>query len=253
MQAAHFNVVRLGEFAWSSLEPAAGQFNFGWLREAIDRLAAAGIETVLGTPTAAPPAWLVQQQPEILAVDEYGRRVQFGNRCHYCVNADGFHTAVQRLVGAMAAEFGAHPHVIGWQIDNEFNRYCFCEHCQELFRQFLARRYGTLQALNERWSTAYWSQTYSDWAQIPLPVGPHNPGLMLEHRHFITESYRRFQRLQIDLLRPHLPPRPGLPTTSCSGMTAIDHYEMTADLDLASWDWYVGLRAHELPGIRGSP
>ncbi len=240
MRAASFNVARLGEFAWSLLEPAPGQFDFGWLHDSIDELAQAGIQTVLGTPSAAPPAWLVQQHPGILAVDEAGRRVQFGNRCHYCVNAPEFHSAVQRLVGALAREFGQHPNVIGWQIDNEYNRYCYCERCQQLFQQFLAQRYGSLDQLNLHWATPYWSQTYQDWAQIPLPIGPHNPGLMLEHRRFVTHSYRRFQKLQIDLLRPQIHPAAWITHNFMFWHDGYDHYDLSADLDLASWDWYVG-------------
>ncbi|MBL8058017.1 MAG: beta-galactosidase, partial [Anaerolineales bacterium] len=240
MRAAGFTVARLGEFAWSTQEPAPGRFNFAWLNEAIANLAAAGIQTVLGTPTAAPPAWLVQQHPGLLAVDEAGRRVQFGNRCHYCVNAPELHAAVRRLVAALAAEFGPHPHVIGWQIDNEFNRDCYCERCQQQFREFLAGRYGSLAALNERWATAYWSQTYSAWSQIPLPIGPHNPGLMLEHRRFVTASYRRFQKLQIDLLRPRLRPEVWLTHNFMHWHAGYDHYDLSADLDLAAWDWYIG-------------
>lgn len=240
MRAAGFNVARLGEFAWSTLEPQPGVFAFGWLGEVIDELAQAGIQTVLGTPTAAPPAWLVQQAPALLAVDEAGRRVQFGNRCHYCVNAEALHAATRRLVTAMAEALGPHPHVIGWQVDNEYNRYCYCDHCQAQFHAFLARQYGTLAALNQHWATAYWSQTYSDWAQIPLPVGAHNPGLMLAHRRFVTVSYRRFQRAQIDALRPHLRPEVWITHNFMHWYDGLDHYAMAADLDLAAWDWYVG-------------
>ena len=119
MQEANLTVVRMGEFAWSTLEPSAGQFNFVWLDRAIEELAAAGITSVLGTPTAAPPAWLVEMHPDLLAVNENGRRVQFGNRCHYCVNSPDFHAATRRIVSAMAEHFGANPNIIGWQIDNE--------------------------------------------------------------------------------------------------------------------------------------
>lgn len=124
MRQAGLTVARLAEFAWSTLEPAQGQFDFGWLERAISRLADAGLASVLGTPTAAPPAWLVQQYPDLMAVDEHGRRVQFGNRCHYCVNSPEFHTATRRIVEAMAGQFGHNPNVIGWQIDNEYNRVC---------------------------------------------------------------------------------------------------------------------------------
>jgi beta-galactosidase len=245
MQAASFTVVRMGEFAWSTFEPSTGQFNFGWLDRAIDQMAAAGIATVLGTPTASPPAWLIGQYPDLLAVDDTGRRVQFGNRCHYCVNSTDFQNAVQRLVGALAEHFGPNPNVIGWQIDNEYNRICYCDCCRTQFQQFLAAKYGSLENLNGRWSTAYWSQTYSAWEQIPLPIGPHNPGLMLEFKHFNTASYRQFQQLQLDCLRPHL--RPGVWTTHnfMGWYGGYDHYELAHDLDLASWDWYVGTGHHD--------
>ena len=245
MQEAGLTVVRMAEFAWSSMEPSAGKFNFFWLEQAIEKLAAAGIVSVLGTPTAAPPAWLVEKHPDLLAVDENGGRVQFGNRCHYCVNSPEFHTATLRIVRAMGKNFGHNPNVIGWQIDNEYNRVCYCDRCRNLFQQFLADKYGSLDVLNQRWTTAYWSQTYSAWEQIPLPVGPHHPALMLEFKHFITASYRKFQRLQLEALRPHL--RAGVWTTHnfMGWFGGYDHYEMAADLDLASWDWYVGTGHHD--------
>lgn len=245
MQEAGLTVVRMAEFAWSTMEPSAGKFNFSWLERAIEMLAAGGIVSVLGTPTAAPPAWLVEKHPNLLAMDEYGRHVQIGNRCHYCVNSPEFHDAALRIVQAMGKHFGSSPNVIGWQIDNEYNRVCYCDRCRSLFQHFLADKYGSLDVLNQRWTTAYWSQTYSAWEQIPLPIGPHNPALMLEFKHFITASYRKFQRLQLEALRPHL--RAGVWTTHnfMGWFGGYDHYEMAADLDQASWDWYVGTGHHD--------
>lgn len=252
MREAGLTVARLAEFAWCALEPAAGEFHFDWLDRAIAALAAAGIVSVLGTPTAAPPAWLVQQCPDLLAVDESGRRVQFGNRCHYCVNSPEFHDAVRRLVRALAEHFGPNPHIIGWQIDNEYNRVCYCDRCQQLFQRYLAEKFGSLDALNDHWGTRYWSQTYSAWEQIPIPnnafptpTGLHNPGLMLEFKHFITESYCQFQRLQIDLLRPRLQSDVWITHNFMGWHEGYDHYALTEDLDLASWDWYVGMGHHD--------
>ena len=245
MKEAALTVVRMAEFAWSTMEPMAGKFNFDWLERAVDLLAASGIASVLGTPTAAPPAWLVQESPDLLAVDENGRRVQFGNRCHYCVNSPELHAATRRLVKAMAKRFGPNPHVIGWQIDNEYNRVCYCERCQQLFQQYLQEKFGSLEALNARWTTRYWSQTYSAWEQIPIPIGYHHPGLMLEFKHFITESYRKFQRLQLDILRPHLKPGVWATHNLMNWYDGYDHYIMTEDLDLASWDWYVATGHHD--------
>ena len=245
MQEAGMTVARMGEFAWSSLEPSAGKFRFDWLERVIDQLASAGIATALGTPTAGPPAWLVSQHPDLLAVDEYGRRAQIGNRCHYCVNSPEFHDAVQRIVKALAEHFGSNPNVIGWQLDNEYNRVCYCDRCRRLFQNFLQDRYGSLDALNDHWSTSYWSQTYSAWEQIPIPIGQHNPGLMLEFKHFITESYRKFQRLQVDNLRPCLPEGVWITHNFMRWFEGYDHYIMSEDLDIASWDWYVGMGHHD--------
>lgn len=245
MKEAGFTVVRMGEFAWSTLEISEGEFQLDWLERAIARLADFDILTVLGTPTAAPPAWLVQQYPDLLAVDEHGQRVQFGNRCHYCVNSPDFHTATQRIVEAMAKQYGANPYVIGWQLDNEYNRVCYCPRCQALFQNYLQEKFGTLDALNEAWSTRYWSQTYSDWTQIPIPIGPHNPGLMLEFKRFTTASYKKFQRLQLETLWPHLPYKVWVTHNFMGWYDGYDHYEMAEDLDLATWDWYVGSGHHD--------
>lgn len=245
MKEAGFTVARMAEFAWSTMEPVSGEFRFDWLEKAIAQLADAGLVTVLGTPTAAPPAWLIQQHPDMLAVDENGRRVQFGNRCHYCVNSPEFHEATRRIVAAMGERFGKNPHIIGWQLDNEYNRVCHCERCQKLFQGYLKDKFGSLDVLNDHWSTAYWSQTYSDWEQIPLPVGPHNPGLMLEFKRFVTESYRKFQKLQIDTLRPCLSPEIWITHNFMGWFDGLDHYKMSEDLDMVSWDWYVGSGYHD--------
>ncbi len=244
MREAGMTVARMAEFAWSTLEPAEGEFHFDWLERAISTLADAGIASVLGTPTAAPPAWLVQQHPDLMAVDESGRRVQFGNRCHYCVNSPEFHAATGRIVGAMAEHWGDNPHVIGWQLDNEYHRVCYCDRCRGLFQRYLAEKFGSLDALNDHWSTRYWSQTYSAWEQIPIPIGPHNPGLMLAFKQFVTESYRQFQRLQLDALHPHLRPDVWVTHNFMGWFDGFDHYVMAEDLDLVSWDWYVATGHH---------
>ena len=253
MREAGLSVARMAEFAWSTMEPEAERFDFAWLAEAIGLLAENGIATVLGTPTAAPPAWLVQRHPDLMAVAADGRRVQFGHRCHSCVTSPDFHDAARRIVRAMAERFGRDPNVIGWQLDNEYNRVCYCDRCRDRFQGYLAERFGSLEALNEAWATRYWSQTYSAWEQIPLPIsprdavltGPHNPGLRLEFRRFVTESYRRFQRLQIAELRPRLGPGVWITHNFMGWFDGLDHYVMTEDLDFASWDWYVGTGHHD--------
>ena len=239
MKAAGISVARAGEFAWSSFEPSEGEFRLDWLARAVDLLAQNGIRAVLGTPTAAPPAWLTARYPETLAVDEHGHRREHGRRCHYCVNSPDYNARVGSIVEALAARFGKHSNVIGWQIDNEFGTVCYCDTCRAGFQRFLAEKFGSLDALNEHWATAYWSQSYTAWEQIPLPKKGHNPGLLLAFREFVTRSYRNFQRRQIDILRPHLREGVWITHNFMNWWQAFDHYALSEDLDLASWEWYL--------------
>ncbi|MBN1994773.1 MAG: beta-galactosidase [Anaerolineae bacterium] len=247
MQEAGFTVVRLAEFAWSTLEPCAGEFHFDWLERAIAMLAEANVKSVLGTPTAAPPAWLIQQHPNILPADETGRRGQLANNRPYCVNSPEFHAAAQRIATAMGKHFGPNQNVVGWQLDNHYHGVCFCDRCRKLFQEYLQERFGSLSALNEQWSTRYRSQTYSDWGQIPLPLGPANPGLKLAFKQFVTENYRRYQQLQLNALRPHLSPGVWVTHNFLPWADTFDHYTLNEDLDLASAMWYVGSGHYDFP------
>jgi beta-galactosidase len=145
----------------------------------------------------------------------------------------------------MARRFGGNPAVIGWQTDNELGRVCYCDGCRRKFQAFLKKRYKTLKQLNEHWSTAYWSQTYSDWKQIPIPIGGHNPGLMLEWKRFITQANRDFQKEQVDILRQYVAPQVWVTHNFMGWFDRFDHYQMAADLDMASWDYYVGSGHHD--------
>jgi len=240
MVEAGFTVVRMGEFAWSTFEPVEGVFHFDWLDRAIDLLTGHNIQTVLGTPTAAPPAWLTQRYPDTLAVNEDGTRREHGKRCHYCVNAPEYHRHTRRIVRAMGEHFGGNPHVIGWQLDNEYNTVCYCDTCRAAFQAYLVSVFEDLEDLNEHWTTSYWSQTYTAWDQIPIPKSGHNPGLLLAFQQFVTHSYRQFQAIQLEELRPHLPENVWVTHNFMKWYPSYDHYEMSVDLDLASWDWYVG-------------
>jgi beta-galactosidase len=239
MKEAGLTVARMGEFAWSTFESTENEFEFDWLDLAIDQLAENGIVTVLGTPTAAPPAWLTQTYPNTLAVDENGRRYEHGRRVHYCVNSPEYHERTRSIVSKMAEHYGGNPKVIGWQIDNEFGTVCYCDTCRAAFQQYLEVRYESLDSLNEHWTTRYWSQSYSAWDQIPIPKSGHNPGLMLAFQQFVTHSYKKFQRLQVDILRANIPKQVWITHNFMGWFPTYDHYELNADLDIASWDWYV--------------
>ena len=142
----------------------------------------------------------------------------------------------------MARRYGHNPNVIGWQTGNEYTDESFDTATRTQFQQFLHDKYKTLANLNAHWATSYWSQTYSAWSQIQFPNHGGNPGLLLEHKHFVTATWRSFQKNQIDVLRPLISSSQFI-TTNIGGLAWSDnwdHYAITADLDLASWDDYVG-------------
>ncbi|HYG97569.1 MAG TPA: beta-galactosidase [Terriglobales bacterium] len=239
MQAAGINMVRVAEFAWSRLEPQEGRFDFDWLERAIALAAKHKMTVVLGTPSAAPPAWLTQKYPETLGVWEDGSRAVHGNRVHYRFTSAKYLELSRRVAEEMGKRFGHNPNVIGWQIDNEIGSVSYDEDTRAKFQAFLKDRYRTLDALNKAWSTDYWSQTYDNWAQIPIPVGYHNPGLMLDWKRFVTATFVTYQRIQVQALRAQIDPKQFITHNFMGFNGNFDHYEMTKDLDFASWDNYV--------------
>jgi beta-galactosidase len=242
MQAAGINVVRIGEFAWSRLEPAEGQYHFGWLARAIRMAQRHHIAVVIGTPTDAPPVWLTTRYPQVLRIGRDGRRAEHGGRRQFSYSSPLYRRFCREIVTRLAQRFGHDPDVIGWQIDNEYTNESYDAATRAQFQQWLRGRFGTLAALNRAWTTAYWSQTYTAWSQIPLNALPGNPGLLLAHRHFVTHTWRAYQRNQIAALRPYIAPRQFI-TSNFGGLgwsDNWDHYALARDLDFASWDDYVG-------------
>jgi beta-galactosidase len=238
MQAASLNLVRVGEFAWSALEAQEGIYTLDWLERAITLAGEYSMECVIGTPTAAPPAWLTQRYPETLAVGENGRRTQHGERCHYSAASSTYRRFCSSIADALAQRFAQHPNVIAWQIDNEYQTISFDEETRAAFHTWLKLRYGTLDALNRAWTTRYWSQEYSDWSQIPFVLhGNPNPGLALAARRFATQVYVDYQQTQIDALRAHA--AQPIYHDLIAGHDSFDYYEVTRALDFVAWNHYI--------------
>ncbi len=247
MKEAGFNVVRVGEYAWSSLEPEDNHFKFDWLDQAVDLALSYGLEVVLGTPTSSPTAWITYNYPETVQINAEGQRTAHGNRGNYSPTSSVYQHLGLRVIEEMAKRYGQNQGVIGWQLDNECWAVSYDEECRQAFEKWLQKRYGTLEALNQHWSTQYWSQTYFEWSQIPLPVGSHNPGLMLDFKRFTTQVYRDFFKGQIDTIRRHALPEQFI-THNCLGFVApLDYYDINADLDLVSWDHYAGSVVPDVP------
>ena len=245
MKDAGFNVVRLAEFAWSKLEPSEGKYDFGWLDRAIEILSAQEIEIVLGTPTASPPPWLMSKQDDLFLVEQNGVRQTYGLRREYCPNHPLYRQYTERIVNQMAEHYKDNQSIIGWQIDNEFGDRCFCSICRSGFHKWLQKRYQTLENLNEKWGTVFWSHVYTDWSQIPVPLTTarsHNPGLGLDYRRFMSDTYRDYKKFQIDIIRRHCPGHFITHNLMGFGYNQLNYYDNSADLDFVSWDNYMRMQ-----------
>ncbi len=240
MEAAHIRFVRVGEFAWSSLEPSEGHYDFDWLDRAIRDAQRHHIAVVIGTPSAAPPAWLTSKYPETLRIKKDGQADQHGNRQQFNWADPKYRELIYAFDQKEAARFGHDPDVIGWQIGNEYSRVSYGPIAKAQFQNWLKERYHTLDNLNARWTTAYWSQTYNDWSQIPIETTYGNPGLLLSWMRFVSDTWRSYQKNQINALRPNIDSRQFITTNMMGFFPGYDHYVVAQDLDLASWDDYVG-------------
>jgi beta-galactosidase len=236
--------VRIGEFAWSRLEPARDQFDFAWLDDAIAKLHAEGLKVVLCTPTATPPAWLVQQHPEILPVGEDNQVRGFGSRRHYDFSSDTYWRETERIVTVLAKRYGQHPAVAGWQTDNEYGCHnttrSYSPAARVKFQRWLEEKYTNLENLNSAWGNAFWSQECSDWGQIGLPnltVTEANPSHVLDFYRFSSQQVVKYDQMQTRIIRQHSPER-FVTHNFMIFFADFNHYAAAEHLDFVSWDNY---------------
>jgi beta-galactosidase len=198
---------------------------------------------ILCTPTAAPPIWLVERHPDVLPLDDAGRRKRFGGRRHYSPTSPAMRDAARRIVTALADRFGNHPNVVGWQVDNEYSSDFIDQnpHATDAFRQWLRDRYATVDALNKAWGCQFWNTYYTDFAQVQLPparqVNYDNPHQVLDTARFWSWAFGQFNKLQTDILRPRVGER--FVTTNFMPFRAdVNPADLAGDFNLMAWDSY---------------
>lgn len=236
--------VRVGEFAWSRLEKRRGEFSFEWLDRAIDTLHKAGLKVVLGTPTATPPKWLMDEYPEIAPYDADGKIRGFGSRRHYSFSSEVWWKESARIVEIVAKRYGEHPGIVGWQTDNEYGCHdttvSWGKEDLKAFRQWLRARYQTTDQLNEAWGGVFWSMEFNSFDEVELPtltVTEPNPAQRLDFWRFSSDQVAAYDKMQVDIIRKHAPGR--WVTHNFMGFVSdFDHFKVGDNLDLASWDSY---------------
>ena len=246
MDLAHANAMTVGVFSWAQLEPREGHTTFDWLDRIMDLLAARGRFAVLATPSAAQPAWMSRAYPEILRVHADRRAPRHGFRVNYCLTSPVYRARCAAMAETLARRYAHHPALLLWHVSNEYHGYCYCDLCQSAFRQWLQRKYGTLDRLNQAWWTAFWGHTFSDWDDIEAPgwwTGERAwgeisiQGLTLDWRRFMTDQTTDFMLNEIRPLRAITPNVP-VTTNMMGTYVDLDCWRMAPHLDVACWDSY---------------
>lgn len=243
MADAGLTWVRIGEFAWSRLEPKPGSYNFEWMEKAISILGEAGLKVILGTPTATPPRWMLDRHPDMLGIDVNGNPRKFGSRRHYCFSHAGYKAECATIVTELAKYFGQNPFVEAWQTDNEYGCHdttlSYSDAARIAFRKWLEARYGTVDALNAAWGNMFWSMEYDTFEQIDLPnltVTEASPAHCLAFRRFSSDQVVAFNQVQVGCIRAHSDAP--IAHNYMGRVTDFDHFKLGQDLDIASWDSY---------------
>jgi beta-galactosidase len=246
MRAAGVSFVTLGVFSWSWLEPAKGEYDFGWLDEVMGLLHENGIAVDLATATATPPPWLSTAYPEILPVDRDGHTLWPGSRQAWCPSSPVYREHALALTTALAERYHGHPALALWHVSNEYachNLPCYCDTCAAAFRRWLRGRYAGLDDLNDAWGTAFWSQRYTDWDQILPPRRTTtfaNPTHVLDFARFGSDTLLDFYRAEKAVLNEY---SPGVPVTTnfmtLTHFRHLDYHEWAPEQDVVSTDHYV--------------
>lgn len=247
MKKAGVNLVSVGIFSWAKIETSEGVYDFDWLDRIIDKLGEAGIAVDLASATASPPMWLTQAHPEVLWKDYRGDVCQPGARQHWRPTSPVFREYALKLCHAMAEHYKGNPYVVAWHVSNEYgchNRFDYSEDAEHAFQQWCEERYGTIDAVNDAWGTAFWAQRMNDFSEIVPPrfIGDGNfmnPGKLLDFKRFSSDALKAFYIAERDVLAEITP---NLPLTtnfmvSASG-SVLDYDDWGDEVDFVSNDHY---------------
>ncbi|MGC5037257.1 beta-galactosidase [Streptomyces sp. DT190] len=255
MREAGVTMVSVGIFSWALLEPSPGTYDFGWLDRLLDLLHEHGVRVDLGTPTVVPPVWFYRAHPEALPVTAEGVRHEFGSRAAICHSNADYRTAAAAITTRLAERYGDHPALALWHVHNEYGvpvSACYCDSCAAHFRRWLATTYGTVEAVNEAWGTAFWGQRYGDFEDINPPrltPAAVNPGQALDYKRFADATMRENFTMERDILHRL---SPGVPVTTnfmtaLSQCDSVDYWAWGREVDLVTNDHYLitdGRRTH---------
>ncbi|MNB91679.1 Beta-galactosidase BgaP [compost metagenome] len=251
---AGIDLTTLNVFGWAKNQPDEDTYDFGWLDEMMDKLHAKGIGVCLATSTAAYPAWMARKYPDVLQVDFEGKKRKFGGRHNFCPNSPTYRKYAVRMAEKLADRYKDHPALLTWHINNEYGGAgtCYCDNCETAFRKWLKERYGTLDAVNHAWNTAFWSHIFYDWEDIVAPsgiseewagpngrMGTYFEGISLDYMRFYSDSLLQCFKLETEAIKKHTPDIP-VTTNLMGAFKKLDYHQWAKHMDVVSWDNYPG-------------
>ncbi|MEU9456645.1 beta-galactosidase [Streptomyces sp. NPDC048277] len=243
MQRAGVNLVSLGVFSWSRIQPDEGVFDFGWLDRIIDMLGDGGIGVNLATATASPPPWAIERYPDILPVTADGVVLHQGGRQHYSPTSPQYRRLAKDLAQRLAERYGQHAAVQMWHVNNEYAchvPYDYSDHAERAFREWLERRYGSIDCLNHAWNTAFWSQIYRSFEQVRVPrraPNSQNPASVLDFRRFTSDAVLALFMMERDTIRATGALQP-ITTNFMGTFPPMDYWRWAREVDLVADDSY---------------
>ncbi len=237
---AGINTLSVGIFAWSYLEPEDGVYDFAWMDEVMDNLAANGLKAVLATPSGARPVWMAKKYPSVLRMTDKREQCLYGDRHNACYSSPDYERKVTDINTLLAERYKDHPALMMWHVSNEYNNDCHCPRCQARFREWLKARYGSIENLNRCWWNGFWSHHFSSFEEIESPsrIGETaSPALKQAWKRFCTDNLIRFFQLEIEPLRRITPDVP-VTANLMRDFSGLDYFKLGREMDVASWDNY---------------
>lgn len=244
MREAGVNLVSVGIFAWALIETSEGVFDFAWLDELLDLLHENGIAVDLGTPTASPPAWFFAEHPDARVVSRDGVTMGFGARGMASHASPAYRAAIVRIASALAERYGSHPAVVMWHVHNEYGVPVgedYSAQSVRAFREWLRERYGSLDALNAAWGTAFWGQRYGEWEHVGAPAAAPsvvNPAQRLDFARFTDHQLRACFIAERDAIRAHAS-QPVTTNFMANQSWTTDMWAWAREVDIVSDDHYL--------------
>ncbi len=240
MKKAGINEATVGVFSWAMLEPEEGKFNFEWLEKIVDNLYANGISVIMATPSGARPRWLASKYPEVLRTASDGKKSIYGGRHNHCLTSEKYREKVSIIDRKLAEKFANHPAVLYWHISNELSGECYCEKCRSAFREYVKKKYGTVDRLNHEYWSTFWSHNYNSFDEVdpPMEIGDGGvSGLTLDWKRFVTQMTIDFVENEKKALREG-GAKQGVTTNMMCDFDGLDYGMLEKPLDIISWDSY---------------